>query len=693
MRTALWLVPLLLLAPLSTTAAADDAIDLDVTRIALFSSGVGYFECDTTVTGTATAELDFRTNQINDILKSMIVLDYDGGTAGIVRYPARDPIERTLASFAVDLTDRPTLGQLLDQLRGEPVVITGMQRASGLIVGVEQTTLYSPDQETLEVVDQITILTDSGLQRVRLDKIEGIQLQNEKIAAELRKALATLAQGHDADKKTVTVQFDGSGARRVRVAYLLEAPIWKTSYRLVMNEESSPLLQGWATVENTTADDWQDVRLSLVSGRPISFRMDLYTPLYVPRPFETFELYAALRPPEYAAGFDVEEDGADEVARGTVARRLRGRAGRELKLDAAMPAAPARGGGAGGEGVMLGEEAWFGISGDALGVQAALGEETGELFSYHIDRPVTIPRQQSAMLPIVAAEVEATKLSIFNPATHPRHPLNGLEMKNTSGLNLMQGPVTVFDGGTYAGDAKLPDLAPNETRLVAYALDLSTDVLIEQRPHPRTLVGVKIVDGVLWTQRKRVDRRVYVIKNNDDDPRTVMLEQPFGGDWDLVEPKEAYERSHGLLRFKVAVGAESTERHPVELERIDQERFDLTSMDIEDIHVYIQSERISAAVKDALERVIALRNEYSEARQHRLRLDGQKRDEVAEQERIRENLKTLDRNSDAYRRQLQHFDEVDNRILTLNAQIKEAQQVEDQQRAKLAAYVAGLNIE
>src|SRR5207248_2759432 len=118
--------------------------------------------------------------------------------------------------------------------------------------------------------------------------------------------LATLATGHDADKKTVTLRFEGKGQRRVRASYLLEAPIWKTSYRLELTEKK-PFLQGWATVENATEEDWKDVRLSLVSGRPISFMMDLYTPIYVPRPREELELYASLRAPEFEAGYDDKE--------------------------------------------------------------------------------------------------------------------------------------------------------------------------------------------------------------------------------------------------------------------------------------------------------------------------------------------------------------------------------------------------
>src|SRR5215470_13856222 len=235
-----------LLAPgalmLATAARADY---LKLSRIALFNSGVGYFQSDGTVDGDAASELRFRTGQINDIIKSLVLQDFDGGTIQAVQYPSRDPIDKTLKSFGVDITGKPTLGQLLDQLRGVEVEIAAPAAAKGLILGVEK-------------------------QRIEVG-----------------------------DKKNVTLNFAGKGKRRVRVGYMLEAPIWKTSYRLVLADDKKPYLQGWATVENTTEEDWKDVKLSLVSGRPISFIMDLYSPIYIPRPKEELELYASLRPPTY----------------------------------------------------------------------------------------------------------------------------------------------------------------------------------------------------------------------------------------------------------------------------------------------------------------------------------------------------------------------------------------------------------
>src|SRR5205814_3318235 len=129
--------------------------------------------------------------------------------------------------------------------------------------------------------------------------IGSINRADSKRDSELRQTLHTLALGHATDKKTVSLNYLSNGKRAVRVGYIQETPIWKTSYRLVLKDNEAPFLQGWAIVENTTEEDWNKVDLTLVSGRPISFIMDLYQPLYIPRPVVQPELYASLRPQNY----------------------------------------------------------------------------------------------------------------------------------------------------------------------------------------------------------------------------------------------------------------------------------------------------------------------------------------------------------------------------------------------------------
>ena len=276
-------------------AAASDGPQLS--HVVLFSSGVGFYEHEGQVEDDARLELKFEAEDINDLLKSMVLQDLDGGKVASVGYGSREPISRLLGSFAVDLTRNPSLADLLRQLRGEKIEIESPKPSTGVIVGVE----VQPQRVEDRVVDveMLTLLSGGGLRRIPLDQISKLRLLNDKLDAELRQALTVLAGAKNSDTKTIAVEFLGKGKRRVRVGYVQESPVWKTSYRLVLADDAPPLLQGWAIVENTTENDWKDVGLTLVSGRPISFKMDLYQPLFIQRPLVQMELYASLRPQVY----------------------------------------------------------------------------------------------------------------------------------------------------------------------------------------------------------------------------------------------------------------------------------------------------------------------------------------------------------------------------------------------------------
>lgn len=674
--------------------------DLRVTRVAIFSSGVAYFEREAEVRDAATAALTFRTEQINDIIKSMMVQDLGGGRIGVVSYASQAPVEKALQSFGVDITANPSLAELLNQLRGEPVKISGPRAVEGTILGVEKQRVAV--KETAFDVDVVNVLTATGIQQVQVAEIGGVNLLNERLNGELHKALATLATSRDSEKKSVVLSFEGQGQRKVRVSYLLEAPIWKTSYRLALQPDGKPFLQGWATVENATEEDWKEVKLSLVSGRPISFTMDMYTPLYVPRPREELELYASLRPPEY------EGEMLDKAGRPGLAGAGGGGGGAaEAKDDAltpgrkmerarrAAPAAPPA------EAAKTRSMAYLrdaaepnaGFALAETGVESvAHAQEAGELFEYAINLPVSISRQHSAMLPIVNQEIEGEKVSIYNPATHAKHPLNGLYLTNATGLNLMQGPVTVFDGQTYAGDAKLPDLKPKEKRLIGYALDLGVEVVMKQEPNSGEIVAVKLSKGAMIQTRKFVDDRTYTLKNKDQKEKVVLIEQPWGDDWKLVEPAEPFERTRQLGRFRRALPALQTATQRVKLERTASESIALGSMNDEQVGWYIRSTVISKAVKDALEKIVAMRVDLGRASREREACEKRANEAVAEQARIRENLKTLADNSDAHKRQSQKFDAVETQIENLRKQLDDLRAAEEQKRRALEDFINGVEV-
>jgi hypothetical protein len=669
--------------------------NLPLKRVVIFSSGVAFFEHAGQVTDDAKIDMQFKTNDVNDLLKSLVVQDLDGGQVSTVTYASKDPITKTLKGFAVDLTTNPTLAQLLQQLRGERVVVEAPNELSGVILGVEARKVKLNDHETVET-SVLNLLTDQGLRAVSLDTVGRLKLANEKLDAELRKALAVLASSHATDKKSVELTFLGKGTRRVRVGYIQAAPVWKTTYRLVLAGDQKPLLQGWAIVENTSEEDWSNVNLTLVSGRPISFTMDLYQPLYVPRPDVQLELYSSLRPQVYGAdlaGRHVYFSMENAPARGLSLARTAGRAGYGKAGESADGA------------MMLGEQVLaaqlrtdFDAEGEGRrwreGIQAAAqAGNVGNLFQYTIATPVSLPRQQSAMLPIANADVKCDKLAIYNAGVQSKHPLYGLRFTNTTELYLMQGPITVFDGGVYAGDAKIEDIPPGAQRLISYGIDLETEVAPRIKTQPEEFLSVRLLKGVMLTDRKFVRSQEYTVKNSGKQAKTVLIEYPIDAAWKLISPEKPSEKTRDLYRFAVEAKPGEPAKLVVDEQRTERQEIALNNLDDNAIRFYQSVKVVSDRVKSALAEIVKRKSELQQLvavrQQHEQRIQRIAQD----QKRIGQNMERLDRTSDLYKRYVKILTDQEEEVAKLTEKIASLTEQETQQRKSLDEYLLGLDLQ
>ncbi|NWF73266.1 MAG: hypothetical protein HXY51_09555, partial [Nitrospirae bacterium] len=557
---------------------------------------------------------------------------------------------------------------------------------AGTLLGVEKKTESIGEGSQHRVVEQeyVTLLTEDGIRALSLANVQRIKLTNTSLNAELQQALAALATHHDAQKKTISITFDGTGSRQARVSYLTETPVWKTTYRLVLDEDRAPYLQGWAIVENQTPQDWRNVTLSLVSGRPISFAMDLYQPLYNPRPVVQSELYVSLRPQTHGDAMDelkpmapappARSEMKKERLLGKLAQSLTG--GRANAPAAAETTAADMGIGSLEEGV----------------VSTAMAEDKGELFEYRIDQPVTLAKHQSALLPIIGQTLQGQKVSLYNQSVNAKHPLNGYRLKNTSSLHLMQGPITLFDSGAYAGDARIEDLPPGQDRLISYALDLKTEVEPTLQGGTQELSTVSLKKGTMLISRRLIEDRTYLVKNRDAKTKTVLIEQPYRADWKLAEPKEPTERTRDMYRFSVAVdpGKSATLRVKETLPL--QESILLMESGIDQIIHYQQAREVSPRVKEVLQRVVQLRGKLDDTRAQRIRLDQRTAEITAEHGRIRENMQRLQQNSDLYHRYVKKLDQQETELENLRKEIERFKNTEEEQRRELQSYVMNLDV-
>jgi len=668
---------------------AEDADDgLAVTRVVLYSAGVGYFEHHGTIAGDASVELQFTTEQINDVLKSLIVLDQGGRVAGVT-YPSRDPLARLLGSFAIDLSGDPSMAGLLRQLRGAAVRVTlpGDRTLRGAVIALEQRPQASGDTVYQEVV--LTLATDDGLQTVALRDVRSLSLVSEHLQQELDKALAAMAEARNAEKKTVTVNFAGQNERAVALGYLVETPVWKTSYRLLLGEddEQPTQLQGWAIVENQTELDWNDVELSLVSGRPISFVEELYEPIYIERPVVQPERYASLGPTSYRDGLQDKQE-QRQFAR-KAARRGPGASGgagdRAESLASRAPAADAEREMADKD--MLGEAQQLAQSMQSV----AVAEELGALFRYQVGS-VDLPRRRSAMLPIVGEAIELDRLSIYNRQTLGKHPLRGARLRNSTGKHLLQGPITVVDSGAYAGDARIEDLPPGQERLISYAVDLDVNVVNEDQQQDSELLTGVISDGVLRLQRRYRRSHSYVFHNQDEKARTLLVEHPRLPGWELVDSPDPVESTEQLHRFQDNLKADESVKLSVHQQRLGWEQVQLLHGNVERLIAFARNERLPEDVREAVAKAAALHRAVSLLQQQ---IQEQRRDiqEIAqEQNRIRSNMRTVDRNSAYYNRLLKKLDQQETRIEALRLEQENLEEQLHGKRRALADYLHGLKV-
>jgi hypothetical protein len=667
---ALTLTTGLALAPTAYPAepaepASGKTTALPITQVTLYTSGVGHFQRQAEVKDTARIDLSFPATDVNDLLKSMILQDLSGGRISAVSYDSHDPIDKALKGFAINLSGNPSLGQMLNQARGEKVEVVlqqggGVQAGTltGSLLGIEKQKQPAGKEVTTEV-EMLNLWCAEGVRSVKLADVQRVRFLNPTIEGEVKHALEVLAQGHDTQRKSIRLQFTGKGTRQVRVGYVVENPIWKTSYRLVLDHEGKLTLQGWAVVENASDEDWKGVRLRLVSGRPVSFRMDLYQPLYVPRPLIDLDLFAGLRPPVHESALE----GRPATPAGV----------RDEKLNTKPKEA---------EGMTTGV------------VPDVTPRDTGDFFQYVLDEPVTLARQKSALLPIINKDVAGTRVSIYNEKTHAKHPMLGLRLKNTTGLHLMQGPITVFEEDAYAGDARVTDIHSDEERLISYAVDLGTEVeALARVSADRPIVAVKIVKGVLTATRTLREEQKYTITNRSTRDRAVVIEQPFRPEYKLVTPEKAPERVRDIYRFAVAVKAgQSAALEVVEERRLDEE-VKLLDADDQTLQLFVKGTAVSDKVKAALQRAVDLRGKVAAAQREVVRVDEQLKDLIEDQGRIRKNLERVPPSSESWKRYMKKLDDQETEIEKLQTEQKRLRAAVAQQRHEYEEFLAILIVE
>ncbi len=660
---------------------------MGISRVVLYKHGVGYFERVEEVEGNAEIRLSFKASEMNDVLKSLSLEDADGGTIQSVSYDTSKPVEQLLAEVALNIPSEGGAGALLATIRGADVGLTvGSKKHAGRVVGLEP--LKKETEGGVVHTQRLTLLDESGtLLNFDLAEVGGLTFKDESIKKDLAYFFETLIHSYKRDAKNLVVYARGSGKRRVNLRYVVETPVWKTSYRVLLSEDEKekPFLEGYALVDNTQDEDWSDVRLSLVAGLPISFIHDLYSPRFIKR--KEIEVQR-----ESVAGPVMTEEAMFEGEAFGGGSAMFAAASMPMEMDYGQ--AP--------EATMM-MRAPAPLSKEKVRREAArqrtsetVTQSVGDLFEYSLKHPVTVNRNQSALVPIVAHEFEGRRVVLYNSAQRAENPFAAVELKNTTGLTLEGGPLVVTEGETYAGEAMLDTLKPNDRRIVPYAVDLGVRVESEHGHKDEDATMIKVANGRLELTSDRLITRVYTFKNKDKRAKLCWLEHPINHDASLFQTPEPEETTHSYYRFLVRLAPEQNTEFKV-LERQDiAQVVALRNLSRENLEFYLAKNYLTAAQEAQLRPLVDLAESYQKL-SHKMAQTSQEITRIQnDQGRLRENLKSLGSSADENRlrsRYVEKLEAQENDVETLTERYRRLEEQRQEREAELAAAIGRIEFE
>ncbi|MFZ2872465.1 DUF4139 domain-containing protein [Zavarzinia sp.] len=657
------------------------AQDLELDRVMLSTGGVGYFEYEAKVSGNATLTLDVPLDQVDDVLKSLVIFDDKGGVGG-VELAGQEPVAQMFRDlpFGPEALESPVA--LLNALQGSEVVTSGSRMLRGRLLKVEAETRALPGDGGTITRNRVTLLTGEGIQQLVLEDAEAVKFADPALQAQVDKALAAIAEAHARDRRSLTITATGTGSRTLRVAYVTGTPLWKTSYRLSLPADPTATkanLQGWAVLENTSGQDWKNVELTLVSGSPVTFRQALYASYYVDRPEIPVEVVGRILPNVDTGGSAVAE--VADAAPKEFEQFDRSRAFAAESVGAAPPMP------------VMAPAPMAAGAGMAEGATEVATTEALTQVVFRLEKPVSVASGRSLSVPIIDRDVPAARLALYQPGVHDRHPLAAVRLTNDGETGLPPGILTLYEQGptgfAYVGDARLAVLPAGEERMVSYALDQKLRI-DHAEISDSTLTAGSIASGVF--RYETVERRTmtYRIAAPAREARGMTLELPKLSGYAVVEPATGVEETDRYWRVPAKLDAGKTVEVKVVAERKGASGLAVANLNDAQLAYYGASGAIDDKTKAAFAKLAELRRAIS-ARDTAIEDANEKLARLSEeQERLRENLASVPKDTDLYRRYLKKLDEQETAIEKLQSSLAEAQDARQTAQRKLEDFIASL---
>jgi hypothetical protein len=665
----------LIVALVSLFALPASAQDLALKRVMLSSGGLGYFEYEASVEGDATLKLTVSLDQVDDVLKSLVVYDDKGGVGGL-SLPGKEPLRQTFRDMPFDQSALDSPAALLGALKGAQISVGGTRAVSGRIVSVEEETQSIQDGKAAIKRTRVAVLTDTGLQQFVLEDAENLQFADAALREKIGQALLAIQANRAKEARTIDLATRGHGQRTVRVAYIVTVPVWKASYRLTLpGDAAAPkaALQGWATVENLSGQDWKEVELTLVSGRPVAFHQALYEAYYVTRPEVPVEVAGRLNP---------------YIDRGAVASADSRRA---MAPPPAPPAAPSP--------AMRMREAEQTVAKSmpqAGGVEQVEATDAATQVTFKFPRAVSVTNGRTLSIPVIDRQVAAQRLALYGSDAAARNPMAAVRLTNDGDTGLPPGILTIYERDkagavSYVGDARLSAFPIAEQRLLAYALDEKITVERDAAQTDRLATGT-IANGVLRYSRVIRQSSIYRVRGPAREPRQLIVMQRRLPGWTLTKPDaKGIEISEGNYRVPLQLpGGDQTQVFEVAQEQIQYQELRLLDSASDQIKAFAAAQEFDAKTRESLTRILQLQQGVGEAERRLTQVDAERQQIVQEQSRLRDNLARVPANSDLQRRYLATLDKQETELEAIAKRRADAQKAVETARDTLRSFVTQL---
>lgn len=632
-----------------------------IRAVTLSSGGLAEVTQVHPVDGDATIGLDARSEQIDDILKSLVVRD-PVGTVGALRLDGLDQADETLRTMPFTADDLSGPARLLGKLQGVPIRIqSGGRTLEGRVLGVSERNAGTESGE----VAILTVLTGTGtLESVSIEDGAAVTIQDSAMAAKIAEAIAAAGTAKVGDAHRVEVDVSGRGQREIRLTYVVAAPVWKTSYRIVDGGGGRANLQAWAIIENALGADWAGVDVTLSSGSPVALLQRLHRRYWRKRP---------------EAPVMVEDVGMPDLDPGTVAPRSVARLRAPAPAAAPLPAPMAR---------MDTRAESAEPSYDAAAATAGAAASEGDVAAnFTLPHPVDLRAGSTLSVPFIDTEIEAERVALWQPG-RGIHPTAAFRIRNSATATLPAGLITLYDREAgYLGDARLPATPVGEQRLASFALDRKVAVQAETEPS-QALTQITVVDGVARATVIAREVTTYTIKGAPDAARSVIIEHPRREGWTLTASARDSE-TPTAYRLKVAVPAGGTAETRAVLEHVQIDAYDLVDAD-EALLVRWAALATDPELGGKLKTLSRARAEVAAATRTVEEIGEREAKVQTEQERIRSNLGAVPKDSELARRYLTRMGGQEDELAKLAAARAEAESGLKASRARIRTLIAAL---